>query len=84
MLMRAAGSSLLYSRDFYEVAKERLEPGGILAQWLPSGDAAVQASVARAIEQSFPYVRVFRPVEETAGIFWPGCSLSRSADLRNW
>ncbi|MGC1423187.1 MAG: hypothetical protein WA815_12625 [Terracidiphilus sp.] len=43
--------------------------GGILAQWLPSGDAAVQASVARAIEQSFPYVRVFRPVEENGWHF---------------
>ena len=27
-----AGSSLLYSRDFYEVAKEHLRPGGILQQ----------------------------------------------------
>ena len=62
--VRAAGSSLLYSKEFYAVAKERLEPGGILAQWLPSGDAAVQASVAKALQQSFSYVRVFRPVEE--------------------
>ena len=33
--VEAAGSSLLYSQDFYAVVKERLQPGGILAQWLP-------------------------------------------------
>jgi spermidine synthase len=61
--VQAAGSSLLYSQDFYAVVKERLQPGGILAQWLPSGDAAVQASVARALKNSFSYVRVFPSVE---------------------
>ena len=44
-----AGSSLLYSQDFYAVAKQRLEPGGILQQWLPEGDDPTQAAVARAI-----------------------------------
>ena len=58
-----AGSSLLYSQDFYAVAKQRLEPGGILQQWLPEGDDPTQASVARAIKNSFPYVRVFRGIE---------------------
>ena len=58
-----AGSSLLYSQDFYAVAKERLEPGGILQQWLPEGDDPTQAAVARAIKNSFPYVRVFRGIE---------------------
>ena len=57
--VQAAGSSLLYSQDFYAVVKERLQPGGILAQWLPGGDDAVQASVARALKNSFSYVRVF-------------------------
>jgi len=58
-----AGSSLLYSQDFYAVAKERLEPGGILQQWLPEGDDPTKASVARAIKNSFPYVRMFRGIE---------------------
>ena len=61
--VQAAGSSLLYSQDFYAVVKERLQPGGILAQWLPSGDDAVQASVTRALKNSFSYVRVFPSVE---------------------
>jgi len=61
--VQAAGSSLLYSQEFYAVVKERLQPGGILAQWLPEGDDAVQASVARALKNSFPYIRVFPSVE---------------------
>ena len=55
----AAASSLLYSKEFYALAKGRLRPGGILQQWLPVGDAATNASIARALEESFPYVRAF-------------------------
>jgi spermidine synthase len=61
--VQAAGSSLLYSEEFYAAAKERLRPGGILQQWLPGGDTAVQASVARSLKNSFSCVRVFRSVE---------------------
>ena len=59
----AAGSSLLYSRDFYEVAKQRLRAGGILQQWLPpEGDAEDQAAIARALMDVFPYVRIYGSV----------------------
>jgi spermidine synthase len=57
--VEAAGSSLLYSEEFYAVARKRLRPGGILAQWFPEGDAEDFAAVARALRNSFPYVRVF-------------------------
>jgi spermidine synthase len=60
--IQSAGSSLLYSKEFYETVKQRLRPGGILQQWLPTGDAAVHTSVARALVESFPYVRVFHTV----------------------
>jgi spermidine synthase len=60
--VEAAGSSLLYSRDFYAVARQRLRPGGILQQWLPDGDNPVQSAVARALSESFPYVRVYGSV----------------------
>ena len=63
----AAGSSLLYSRDFYEVAKQRLRPGGILQQWLPPAhDVVAQAAVARALADVFPYVRI------CGSVFGPG------------
>jgi spermidine synthase len=61
--VQTAGSSLLYSQEFYTVAKQRLQPGGILQQWLPEADDPTQAAVARAIKNSFPYVRVFRGME---------------------
>jgi spermidine synthase len=61
--VEAAGSSLLYSREFYETASQRLRPGGILQQWLPNGEPIVQAAVARALDRSFSDVRVFPSVE---------------------
>jgi spermidine synthase len=60
----AAASSLLYSKEFYAIAKQRLQPGGILQQWLPGGgDAATQASVVRALVESFPCVRALGSIE---------------------
>jgi len=61
--VQTAGSSLLYSQDFYAVAKQRLVPGGILQQWLPEADAPTQAAAARAIKNSFAYVRVFPGIQ---------------------
>lgn len=61
--VEAAGSSLLYSEEFYAVARQRLRPGGILAQWFPDGDAQDFTAVARALRNSFPYVRVFGSID---------------------
>jgi predicted membrane-bound spermidine synthase len=61
--VEAAASSLLYSKEFYAIAKQRLSEGGILQQWLPGGDPVVIASVARALKESFAYVRVFGAME---------------------
>ena len=63
--VEAAGSSLLYSKQFYSIAKLHLAPDGTLQQWFPgsSGDPAITASVAKALRDSFPYVRVFRSIE---------------------
>jgi spermidine synthase len=58
----AAASSLLYSEEFYATAKRQLQPGGILAQWLPYADNALLASVTRSLVDSFPHVRIFRSV----------------------
>jgi spermidine synthase len=57
----APGSSLLYSREFYEIAKQHLAPDGILQMWYPAqeGDPGSIASVTRALTSSFPYVRAF-------------------------
>jgi predicted membrane-bound spermidine synthase len=55
----AAGSSLLYTEEFYRIAKQRLRPGGILQQWVPGADEFSRSAIARALKNSFPYVRVF-------------------------
>ncbi len=62
--VEAAGSSLLYSKEFYEIAKRHLRPGGILQQWFPQGgtDPTALVSVAKALRESFPYIRVFHTV----------------------
>jgi predicted membrane-bound spermidine synthase len=59
----AAGSSLLYSKEFYATAQRHLRPGGILQQWFPGGEPATTAAVARAIKESFPFVRAFGTIE---------------------
>ena len=69
--VEAAGTSLLYSKEFYSIIRRRLAPGGILQQWLPYGDAVVKAAVARALQESFPYVRLFRALDGK-GLSFPG------------
>ena len=63
--VEAAGSSLLYSKEFYSVAKLHLAPDGILQQWFPmdARDPTITASVAKSLRESFPYVRAFRSIE---------------------
>jgi spermidine synthase len=61
--VEAAGSSLLYSREFYALARRRLRPGGLLQQWFPGGEARILEAVTRALTESFPHVRIFRSVE---------------------
>jgi spermidine synthase len=78
--VEAAASSLLYSKEFYSVAKERLQSDGILQQWLPSGDDTVQAAVAKSLAASFPYVRVNRTL---GGWGWHFLASMHPIPLRN-
>ncbi len=95
----AAGSSLLYSREFYAAAQKRLRPDGILQQWYPGGDAVTTVAIARALQESFPYVRTFvgvegwgihffasrQPIpERTAGEMAKRMPASAAADLVEW
>jgi spermidine synthase len=58
-----ASSSLLYSTEFYELAKQHLKPHGILQTWFPRGQVLTWQAAARSLQDSFPYVRCFRSVE---------------------
>ena len=63
--VEVAGSSLLYSKEFYELAKQHLKPGGILQMWSPPGGGLVTGqAITRSIQESFPYVRGFQSVEK--------------------
>jgi len=54
----AAGVVNLYSREFYELARKRLAPGGIVAQWwpLPTQNLEDSQSLVRSFLDVFPYV----------------------------
>ena len=57
----AAGVVNLYSRDFYELARDRLEPNGLFAQWWPlatQNDEDSQ-SLVRSFIDVFPYVTLW-------------------------
>ena len=58
--VEAAGSSLLYSKEFYALLKTRLSKHGILQQWFPGSEGETLYAVTRSIRDSFPYVKVFR------------------------
>ena len=55
----SAGSSLLYSKEFYRLAQEHLNPGGILQNWIPKTGGPVVIAALRSMRESFPYVRCF-------------------------
>jgi spermidine synthase len=57
--VEAAGSSLLYSREFYELAKQHLKPNGILQSWFPGGNWITAQAVARSLFEAFPHVLCF-------------------------
>jgi predicted membrane-bound spermidine synthase len=57
----ASGVVNLYSREFYELAKSRLTPDGLLAQWWPlatQNDEDSQ-SLVRSMLDTFPYVTLW-------------------------
>jgi spermidine synthase len=58
--VEAAGSSLLYSRTFYQLVKPRLAEGGILQQWYPGGDLRSFQALVRSVTDEFPHVRLMR------------------------
>ncbi|MDF3936628.1 fused MFS/spermidine synthase [Pseudomonas citronellolis] len=57
----AAGVVNLYSRDFYQLAADRLEAGGIVAQWLPlpTQNEEDSRSLVRSFIDVFPYASLW-------------------------
>src|SRR5262249_28597856 len=71
---QAPGSSLLYSKEFYQVAAQHLRSDGVLGTWYPEGegDMATTASVAKALKESFSYVYAFESFDGGTGIHFLG------------
>jgi len=57
----SAGVANLYSKDFYGLAARRLEPEGLVAQWLPlpAQNDEDSRSLVRSFLDSFPYASVW-------------------------
>ncbi len=61
--VETSGSSLLYSEQFYKIAKAHLKEEGILQQWFPEGEDKILYAVMGALIRSFPHVRVYHSIE---------------------
>ena len=66
-----AGASHLYTREFFELVKDHLEPGGVFVQWI--GLAFVDQELLRVLVATlldvFPHVRVYSPPFYAAVLF---------------
>ncbi len=66
------GSGNLYSREHFEIVRERLQPGGVFVQWLPLYQMSERefGTIARTMIEVFPQVSLWR------GNFQPGAELA--------
>jgi spermidine synthase len=58
-----AGSANLYTREFLALARDHLEPGGVMAQWMQLRfvDTDLFRSIIATLRSVFAHVRVYRP-----------------------
>ena len=51
-----AGNSTLYTREYFELCRRRLSPGGVVSMWLPMYSLSVDSYLAilRAFQEVFP------------------------------
>ncbi|MCA9727746.1 MAG: hypothetical protein KC729_08690, partial [Candidatus Eisenbacteria bacterium] len=57
-----AGIANLFTREFYEIVRDHLEPDGVLAQWIQNYDLTEEAfgAILAALHDSFPHLMVFQ------------------------
>jgi spermidine synthase len=61
---RTAGTALLYSYDYYSLARRALKPGGFMVQWLKddgsyADNETLRQLIARTFVAAFPYVSMW-------------------------
>jgi spermidine synthase len=66
-VIHSAGVVNLYTREFYELARTKLKPGGIVEQWLPTGTMPKddRSRLIRAFTDAFPYTYIFQELDST-------------------
>ena len=60
-----SGASHLYTREFFELVKQRLTPDGVFVQWIGLAfvDEELVRSLLNTLNEVFPYVETYRPFE---------------------
>ena len=60
-----AGASHLYTKEFAELTRSRLQPGGVFLQWVGREflDAELIRNFAATLTEVFPHVRLYRPTK---------------------
>ena len=58
-----AGASHLYTKEFFELVRSRLAPGGVFVQWMGPAfiDEALLQSIVATVRAVWPLVRVYEP-----------------------
>ncbi len=74
--MNTSGTAVLFSQEFYAAARARLNPGGVMMQWVYSGSGLTVdelRSHARTFKSVFPHVTiVFSPMADPNGVLMLG------------
>lgn len=68
----AAGTVNLYSKDFFELAKRRLNPGGMLAVWLPDYPEPDFKMIMKSFVSAMPYSQIWLGTIKRGGIIMVG------------
>ena len=57
-----SGVDQLFSREFFQLARQRLKDGGVLLQWLQRYETsdAIRAIAINTLRTEFPHLRIFR------------------------
>lgn len=60
-----AGASHLYSREFDELIRDHLNPGGIFLQWMSTDfvDVSLTRSMGATMLDVFPHARLYEPIQ---------------------
>jgi len=60
----SAGTVNLYTKEFYELCKQRLKPGGVTSQWIPmySTTEDQYKMLLRTFMEVFPHTSVWSPI----------------------